>query len=195
MLRLALTLALFCMIVPAVPTIEATTIVHMTLEEMADASPSIVHGRVVSAQSRWNEDRTMILTDVVVRVESSLKGGEPGSITLTQLGGRVGALRVDVPGAVPFKAGEEAVLFLAPDDRGRMMVNGLSQGRFDVVETPAGKKLIRGLTPERVNSLRAAGALPAGMAAAAEASGDVPLDAFLTGVRGMLQIKREGGER
>jgi hypothetical protein len=195
MLRLALTLALFLMIAPVGPGAEATTVVHMTLEEMAEASPSIVHGQVVSSQSRWNADRTMILTDVVIRVESSIKGDGPASVTLTQLGGRVGALRVDVPGAVPFKAGEEAILFLAPDSQGRLMVNGLSQGRFEVVRTAGGEKLVRGLSPERIQSLRAAGALPAGMAAAAEASGNVPLDAFLNGVRGMLQIKREGGVR
>jgi hypothetical protein len=111
----------------------ATTVVPMNLDDMAKASPDIVHGTVVATASHWNEDKTLIVTDVRIRVEDTLKGNAGGEITVTQPGGVVGALRVEIPGVTAFRQDQEAVLFLGPQKNGNYAVTGLMQGQFDVV--------------------------------------------------------------
>ena len=65
-------------------------------------------------------------------------------LVVTQPGGVVGKLKVEVPGAASYRSGEEVVLFLTPDGRGKFHVNGLSQGRFDVVkDTQTGGEMVR----------------------------------------------------
>jgi len=127
-------------------TSEATTVVRMGLQEMTASSTSIVHGTVVGIESRWNEDATMIVTDVSVQVAESLKGDRAGVVVVTQPGGTLDGLRTEVPGASAFELGDEVVLFLAPDPSRQMRINGLFQGRLQVTADPkTGKKLIRGM--------------------------------------------------
>jgi hypothetical protein len=129
-----------------VPDAGATSMIRLGLSDMAAASSSIVHGTVVSAESRWNAERTMIVTDVRVRVAETLKGAPAAEIVLVQPGGQVGNLRTEVAGASAFLPGEETILFLAPSSAG-LQVAGLAQGRFTVVADPrTGRKTVRGMS-------------------------------------------------
>jgi hypothetical protein len=187
-------LVVFCLI--ANQHAFATSVVQLSLREMAEASHSIVHGTVITTISRWNEDRTDIVTDVVVQVLDVLKGEPVGEVVVTQPGGRVGKVRVDVDGAVAYRPGDEAILFLRPAGRGKSHVTGLFQGRFEVVEdVRSGEKVVRGLLPEHVNVLGASKPGPEGESVAPLPGKTVALDRFLTGMRGMIEdIKLEGGK-
>lgn len=145
--RLRLRLSLFSLLGFVLPMIAwATSVDRMSLEEMTQASSAIVHGTVLTATSHWNEDRSLIVTDVQFQVIESLKGNNKGVILVTQPGGQVGKVRVDVPGAVAFRPGEETVLFLGPERSGKAAVAGLSFGRFDVVPNEkTGRKEVRRL--------------------------------------------------
>ena len=116
----------------------------MSLEEMSAASSSIVYGKVIATTSHWNEDRSLIVTDIQVQVIEVLKGAPGQVITVTQPGGEVGKLRVDVPGAAAYRAGEETVLFLGKGRGNTYDVAGLSRGRFDVkVDEETGVRIYR----------------------------------------------------
>lgn len=188
----ALVLAVLLASVIAAGPASATSVVRLSLSEMAAASPTIVHGTVVGVSSRWNADRSLIVTDVRVRVESALKGAPPAEVTLVQPGGEVGKLRVDVPGAAAFRPGEEAVLFLIPDRAGALHVTGLSQGRFEVTRDPrTGGKLVHGLA----EPLPAPGAgKPGAVRVTVEGTGTgtVGLDRFLDGIR--VLVGETGGK-
>ncbi len=181
--------------------VHATTVEAMSLRRMATEAPSIVHGTVVAISSRWTENRSIIVTEIRIAVHEVLKGDDVSEIVVTQPGGTVGSLRVDADGAVSFREGEEAILFLGRSPRGLTYVVGLSQGRFDVVVDRQGRKLVRGLDPEGLNVIRSSAA-PAGPAGTTPAVGDgeggsrgaVPLDQFLGGVRDLVRdAVKEGG--
>ncbi len=172
----------------------STTAVRLSLQEMTDLSTTVVHGRVLGTGSRWNEAGTMIVTDVRVEVEEALKGSAAGEITVTQLGGEVGKLKTEVPGAAAFRRGEEAVLFLAVDGRGGLQVTGLSQGRFEVVDDArTGRKVLRGLDRDRLQGLVRTG--PAAAPSLAAPDGTIPLSRFLDRVRDLVRNGGTGGGR
>lgn len=114
---------------------------HMTTVELADASKSIVHGRVISLVPHWNEERTTILTRVTVDPIQYMKG-EPGGgrIVFEMPGGVVGELGLAVSDVPDFEVGEEVVLFLRSE---YFRVVGWRQGKLSVKD---GVVLEKGMT-------------------------------------------------
>jgi hypothetical protein len=54
---------------PAFALVEA-----LSLEELTSKSSIIIRGKVIALSSRWNEERTQILTDVTIEVSDYIKG-------------------------------------------------------------------------------------------------------------------------
>lgn len=71
------------------PPVTAAQIMPSSLEEMA-AAPRIVVAEVESAQSRWNPQGTLIVTDYTFRRIEALRGSFNDTFVLTQGGGTVG---------------------------------------------------------------------------------------------------------
>ena len=181
--------ALSCVVASAA---HATTVAEMPLRDMVSMAPSIVVGTVESSSSRWNEDRTLIVTDVRIRVTDVIKGHDAGEIVFTQPGGKVGKLRVDVDGASAYPTGQETVLFLAPDAHGGRQVLGVFRGRFDVTtDIRTGKKTVIGLKAADLSEMHAT---KPGLITEETAPGEptMALDDFLTGIRGMLETPKGG---
>lgn len=134
----------------------ATQVLHQTLRDLTLGSSDVVIGRVEETRTHWNESHTKIVTDVTVSVSESLKGAGGNVLTLTQLGGDLDGFRYSVPGSPLFRQGEEALLFVWRDARGRAQVNGLAQGKFEITTDPAtGEKTIqRALEGLRVRDAR-----------------------------------------
>ncbi len=131
LLAAALALAL-----PAAPA-RATQLLHQTLRDLTLSSSDIVIGQVETAAPRWNAAHTRIFTDVSVRVSQTLKGAPGSHLVLSQIGGELDGWRYDVEGVPLFRPGEQTLLFVWRDARGRAQVNGLSQGKFDIGSDPA----------------------------------------------------------
>jgi hypothetical protein len=176
----------------AVPVALATTVAELPLKDLVSMAPSIVVGVVESSSSRWNEDHSLIVTDVRIRVTDVLKGRNAGEIVITQPGGHVGKVRVDVDGAVAYRPGQETVLFLAPDARGHQQVLGVFRGRFDVAtDTHTGKKSVQGLKVADFQAMHAA--KPGLITEKSQPSEQsMELNEFLTGLRGMVQNPKGG---
>lgn len=129
------------------PAARATQVEHLDTRALTLGSSDIVIGQVESVAPRWNAARTRIVTDVTIQVSRSLKGGRQ-RIVLTQLGGEIDGVRTTVPGCPTFRAGEEALLFVWRDARGRAQVNGLAQGKFDIrVDPVTGQRVVQRATP------------------------------------------------
>ncbi|OGU00768.1 MAG: hypothetical protein A2W29_13490 [Gemmatimonadetes bacterium RBG_16_66_8] len=162
----------------------ATQVLRLDTRELARSSSDIVIGTVDSTRSYWNAEHTRILTDITVVVSETLKGPGPSRLTLTQVGGEVDGMRLSVAGTAVFMSGEEALLFVWRDAKGRAQVNGLAQGKFEIQRDPQGgervvTRRIDGLALRDPRTLRAV--------QPAERAGRVRLDDLKREIRQALE--------
>lgn len=118
---------------------QATTFVQLSLEQMTGYATRIVEARALESHSEWNAEHTRIFTYTTFEVLDSLKGEGTGErLVIKQLGGHVGHLVMHVDGEPQFRAGEEAVLFLAEDreEPARERIVGMAQGSYRVRREP-----------------------------------------------------------
>jgi hypothetical protein len=162
----------------------ATTLVPLDTRALALQSQEIVVGTVESSHSYWNEAHSRIFTDVVLKVDRRLKGAGTERVTITQMGGVVDGVRVRVHATPDFKVGEEALIFAAKDGRGRLQLNGLAQGKFEI-EHQGSERLVQRRTPGfAFKDVRTLKAVPAG-----EAPARVTLDAMIAEVQSILDAE------
>ncbi|HET7100327.1 MAG TPA: hypothetical protein VFJ52_04180, partial [Terriglobia bacterium] len=114
----------------------ATTLVRMSLSQLAQASSTIVQGQVVAQATRTNAGHTRVFTYTTVQLEKALKGHPPATLTIQQPGGTVGNFHVRVPGTAMLRPGTQYVLFLEPvagaSDTFHLV--GMMQGAFRVYQ-------------------------------------------------------------
>jgi len=114
----------------------ATTMVRLSLEQLSQASSSIVRGRVLDQESGWNAAHTQIVTLTTIAVDQVWKGHPPAQIMIEQLGGKAGHIREYVAGSVHFLPQATYVLFLEPatTDSTRYLVVGMTQGAYRIYQ-------------------------------------------------------------
>jgi hypothetical protein len=111
-----------------------TTLAHMSIEKLTQASRLIIRARCVENSSAW--DAAEIWTFSTFQPSEIWKGSSRQRVSVRLLGGRVGNLTSNVSGIPRFHAGEEAVLFLAPTARGDFSVVSWVQGTFRIHRDP-----------------------------------------------------------
>ena len=129
-----LALAVFCLV--SFPS-QATMVMKLSEEDMANQAGTIVTGTVTSVKSEWNEERTKIFTYITITPSNFLKGDQPAQeIVIVQPGGEVGDIGMLVDGTPVFEEGEEVLLFLNRGRKGFHRTVGLSQGEFSIQSDP-----------------------------------------------------------
>ncbi len=113
--------------------------VYLTTPEMVQKASEVVAGKVVAAESRWKGRH--IYTDVVVEVQEEAKGSlnKGSSVSVSVMGGRIGALVMRTSAYPTFKKDEEVVLYLQPGEEGGYSLYGGLQGKLKV-ETDSDSK-------------------------------------------------------
>lgn len=129
----------------------ATVVMALSIEELAQRTPVIVHGTVQRTVTNWTVDRSGIWTWTELSVKEALKGQVKATVLVKQPGGRIGELTARVSGAATFEPGEEVVLFLEPavDEPGAYVLMGLSTGkvRFEApMGTPIATRNLSGIS-------------------------------------------------
>ena len=109
-----------------------TSIVRVSLEETVAQSEWIVDGDVVRNWCAWDSGHRFIWTHTEVAVRNHWKGAAGASITVSEPGGTVDGMGMDVPGMVRFRPGEHVVLFLYRTPIGLIRTVGLAQGKLVV---------------------------------------------------------------
>ena len=139
----------FCLILASCLA-SATTIIPLSVEELADKSTNIFRGNAVETWTAWNQQHTLIYTYTKFEVTKSLKGQAQQVVTVKQLGGQVGITVQKVAGVRHFTPGEQDLLFLQPskDNDGTFIVTGLMQGNFLVHRSASGQMLVSNGVPE-----------------------------------------------
>ena len=136
----------------------STQIEYRSPRELGRESSLVVRGRVAAVRSFWNETRTKVFTETTVIVDETYKGARASSVSVRQLGGVVGNVRVTVDGAPMWRQDEEVLLFLEPFDASTYQVAGFSQGKLGIDRDPAtGELFVRGPSLDGVELIGAPG--------------------------------------
>ena len=157
----------------------ATTVLKLSMKELAKKSDAVVLARVDDEVARYDANKE-IYTYITLRVLDPVKGSKKDDvITIRQIGGVVGNIASIVPGMPTFKKGEEVVVFLSQRDReGYPWVMGLQQGKYSVTTDQKGSKHVRN-DLDGTNLVGADGRILDGK----PVTPDMPLQAFLDGIR------------
>ena len=102
---------------------------ELSLEELVVEARSVCQGVVTDVNPQWNNDHTMIYTDVTVSVDECLKGREGPEITLKIPGGTVGEITLWVSDTPTFEKDEEVILFLQEE---YFQIVGWYQGKYTI---------------------------------------------------------------
>ena len=118
------------------PVSQATTLMRMSLAQMARTAQVIVRARCVSNATLWDEGE--IWTRTTFDVEESWSG-PPGTrqIAVRLLGGSLGNISSRVSGIPRFQPGEDTVLFLEPSRNGDFAIVSWQQGTFRIRQNAA----------------------------------------------------------
>ncbi|MBI3182062.1 MAG: hypothetical protein HYZ28_07940 [Myxococcales bacterium] len=116
-----------------------TTMLAQDIVSLSRGADAVVQGKVTRVESRWNGDRTRIITEVDIEISEALKGAPGKKITVVQPGGVVGEIGQQVGGVASFREGEEVVVFLEARPGSTFLVSGMAQGKFRVERSSDGK--------------------------------------------------------
>jgi hypothetical protein len=111
-----------------------------TVKQLASTSEAIVHGRVLRQWSAWDASHETIWTHYVIEPVEVLRGGARSTYTISEPGGVVGDVGMDVSESVPFAAGEEVLVFLKRVPNGMLRVTGSAAGKYTVSREAAAKR-------------------------------------------------------
>jgi hypothetical protein len=109
------------------------------VEDLTNKADSIVIGEVTDVKSEWNQERTAIYTYVTILVKEWVKGqSTDNTITIKQLGGKVGNIGMEVSECAKYAKGEEVLIFLESDRIQKIGANkigrvvNMHQGKYSV---------------------------------------------------------------
>lgn len=134
---------------------EASSVVPMTLERMADHAGQVVMAEVASVRSYWAENPRRIESEITFRNTNYLKGrlrDSSDSFRLIVPGGKVGEMQMRVCCAPTFATGERWVLFVLPTYK-TFPVVGLHQGAFRIISDTSGVDRVLGASRSPVLGL------------------------------------------
>ena len=139
------------------PWAETTTLLRMGLRELTSESHVIVYAKIGGSRTEWNSERTWIYTVYTIHPLEYLKGQLGPVFELQEPGGELDGLSMTVAGVPKLTVGEEAVLFVWSDRRGRHQLTGFQQGLCPVQTDPhTGAKMVDRVIPLRFAQTTAA---------------------------------------
>jgi hypothetical protein len=115
-----------------IPQAQATLMKAVTFDDKVGNAASIILGKAVKSEARWDEEHRWILTYTTFQIEKMIKGlPGPQEITVVTPGGQVGDIRQDSDGIPEFEVGSEHVIFIRNTSRGPTVLF-FDQGAYDV---------------------------------------------------------------
>lgn len=110
---------------------------RLGLEDLARGAAAVVQGRVLRQYSAWDAAGNFIWTHYEIEVSDTIKGSPSRVVTVSEPGGVVGGIGMQVAGVTRFAGLEEVIVFLHRTPSGRWRTYGYGQGKFSIV--PAGQ--------------------------------------------------------
>jgi hypothetical protein len=138
--RLSAVLAMAATLLAVAP-LPATSAVLLTQKQLVQKSELVVRAVAESAESRWNDEGTAIMTRTTLRVTGAFKGKAPAKVTLEQLGGTVGDRTMVIEGDAHIVPGDEVVAFLKRGQSEIVHLTALAQAAYFVKNGKARRDL------------------------------------------------------
>lgn len=123
----------------------ATTMLFLTREELTVRSDVVARVRVGKATASISDDGKMIVTRTELSVTNLLKGKIDGPLVVQQFGGNWRGKTQKVLGDGQLRPGEDAVVFLRRDDKGKTYLTALALSVYHVDD--------RGMTRRNVDDM------------------------------------------
>jgi len=111
---------------------DATTMLFLTREELTQRSDLVARVRVGKATTARSEDGKAIVTRTELEIVTLLKGKPSGPIVVQQFGGTYDGKTQKVLGDGVLRRGEDAVVFLKNDDKGKTYLTALALSVYHV---------------------------------------------------------------
>ncbi len=163
--RILIRLAILAVALGSAAPARATSMVSMSMEQLAQASSDIVQARVVSQVSGWNATHTQIETTTTLEPYRKSQGERVVDDSSAAVGRDSGPSNANqVMGDVYLRSQGEYVLFLEPDNDSEYHVVGLSQGAYPIYEDAAShdERVVLPLNQASIQRLVSGGGNPAG---------------------------------
>ncbi len=174
-----LAMCVIAAILLGVSSLAALTLKKASLEELTRESSLVIQGRVISAESRWEDERRQsIYTVLTIEVEQYVKGSGPKAIQVKQLGGAMEDIALEVSGSPRLGEGDEVLLFLQ-SFQGAYWIHSIALGYYQVIREKDGQQYV-------LNDLRGINLVDASAlqkVSPAEAYTFEPLPSFVSRVR------------
>ncbi len=134
----ALPTALAALVLACAGPAAATLTPELGFETLVAESEAIVHGTVVRSWTAWDDERVAIWTHYEIRVadwlkrSTGLRGATASTLLVSEPGGSLEGVHMQIVGAPRYAVGEEVVVFADRTEIGYLRTCGWSQGKFSV---------------------------------------------------------------
>jgi hypothetical protein len=128
-------------IIAAAPAAHATLATAASFEQKVDKAASIILGKCVRQESRFDPSGRWILTYSTFQVEKSMKGAALPEVTIVTPGGSVGSLHQSSIGIPAFQTGAENVIFVKNSNVGPTVLY-FDQGAYNVKTDASGQRIV-----------------------------------------------------
>ncbi len=142
--------ALAAALLLSAPAAHATLAVAATFDQKVENATTIILGKCVKSESRFDPTGRWILTYATFDVETTMKGPPAPQVTIVTPGGQVGSIHQDTIGVPLFQEGSENLLFVKNSRFGPTVLY-FDQGAYDVTTDEHGQKIA---SPVRSNVVK-----------------------------------------
>ncbi len=139
---------------------DATTMLFLSREELTLRSDLVARVRVGKVVTAESEDGRSIVTRTELVVTQWLKGKTEGAVVVQQIGGSYGGKTQKILGDGALRSGEDAVVFLRRDEKGKIYLTALSQSVWHVSDKGIAKRDLEGATFMRYDGKKAVPVAP-----------------------------------
>ena len=108
----------------------ATSVPHLSFEDLVDQSELIVSGQVTRSWAAWDSEHKYIWTHSEVAVSGAQKGNPGATVIISEPGGILGDRGMAIAGAVGYAPGENVLTFLQRMPNGYLRTTGWGQGKY-----------------------------------------------------------------
>jgi hypothetical protein len=110
----------------------ATSVPSITFEELTDKSAVIAQGEITRTWSDWDSTHKYIWTHYDLSVSATYKGATASSVTISEPGGIVGGIGMQIAGTVVYTPGDKVLVFLERMPNGYLRTTGWGQGQYRI---------------------------------------------------------------
>ncbi len=137
-------LALIAMFFVVLNSLNATTVIAPSFDELVSRAEVIFQGLVTDVRSQWVGEGAQrhIVTYVTFKVDDAIKGNPGVNYTLRMLGGTVAGETMEVSDSPKFQKGDRDILFVEHNGQQFIPLVGIMHGRFRVKRDQDGRETV-----------------------------------------------------